>query len=171
MLNAVDSLFEYVKSRMATINPARVLGGLVDAQDWPPQNVQMEALYLIALPAVPVGKETYSAAIPILMHTLQWTWMVQGTDLAQAIIGANRGDRYRKNMQIRQDLLAALWPNFAEKKSWSVVGQAVVGASLNPVEFMIWTPVQFLERIDKASGLLYGTATIHLTDMESPILS
>jgi hypothetical protein len=176
MINAVDSYFEYVANRMATIvNPARKVVGVSDAMDWPPKTVLFEAFYLLVLGQKPViGKSFWSAAIPVLVHTLQWTWMIQGTDLSGNKVGRSRGDRYRTNMKMRQELLKATYPWFCQKQEWSVQGTTPSGLALQgtpvvPSEFVWWSPLTFLNRIDSDPGLIYGAATVQLTDMTEMI--
>jgi len=176
MLNAVDSYFEYCLTRWQTINPARNVVAILDAMDWPAKQVELEQVYLLTLGQRPLGKQFWSGSVPVLAHTLQWTWMIAGTDLQSGKVGRSRGDRYRKNMTIKQELLQASWPWFTEKKSWSVQGNtpsglSLVSSSLSPKEFMWWTELTFMNRIDRQSGLIYGTATLYLTDMDAAIIS
>ena len=177
MLDAVDSYFQYVAERMATINPDRQMVGVVDAMDWPPKNVDLilSGFYLMTLGQRPLtSKSFWSAAIPVVSHTLQWTWIIAGSDLTSGRVGRSRGDRYRTNMTMREELLKATYPWWTEKKEWSVVGNTPSGLaldseSLSPVEFVWWTPPTFLNRMDREAGVIYGAATVQLVEMTEEI--
>lgn len=170
MSDATDSHFRWVLSRMATINPKRQVFGIMNAQDWPPQQVQFESFYLLSLGEEPIGKSFDSASVPVLSHTLQWLWIVMGTDLQTGVVGRNRGDRYRIDAQMRAELLQALYPRFCEKQKWVLNGNSLMNLnvtpqSLNPVQSVWWSAPAFMRKSDKASGLVYGTAGISMTDM------
>lgn len=176
MLPAIDSYFEYVSDRMATVvNPNRKIVGLMDAMDWPPKNILMEAFYLLTLGEKPIiGKSFWSSSITTVVHTLQWTWIILGTDLTTGKIGRNRGDRYRVNMRMRQELITANYPWFCQKARWSVQGDTPSGVVLtsdpvDPPEFVWWQKSQFMNRIDRESGTVYGTATVNLVDMTEAV--
>jgi hypothetical protein len=176
LLSAIDSYYEYCTGRMVTINPSRKMAGILDGQDWPSNLVQMESFYLLTLGQRPLGKQFWSGTVPVLAHTLQWSWMISGTDLKNSKVGRNRGDRYRTNLTMREELLRASWPWFTEKLTWSVQGStpsglALQSQSLNPKESIWWTELTFMNRLDRASGLIYGTATVFLTDMDAAITS
>ncbi len=163
---------------MSTIvNPDRKMIGVVDAMDWPPNSVKMESFYLLVLGQKPViGKSFWSSAIPVVVHTLQWTWMIQGTDLSGNKVGRSRGDRYRTNMTMRQELLKATYPWFCQKQNWTVQGTTPSGLALQgtpvvPSESIWWSPPSFLNRLDTDSGMVYGGATIQLTDMTELIVA
>jgi hypothetical protein len=176
LLNAIDSYFELVQSRLASINPDRKVIGIMDAMDWPADPVISNAFYLLTLPARHTGKEFWSKAVPTFTHALQWTWIVIGSDLTKNKVGRNRGDRYRVNMTMREELIKASWPWYTEKQQFTVQGSSPSGlivkaASLTPKEYIWFTELSFLNKIDRDSGTLYGTATLYLTDMEDAIAS
>ena len=159
------------------INSARKIVGIMDAMDWPPKNVQNEAFYLLLLGARGITtKGFWSSAQPTLVHTVQWTWIVAGSDLTQGKIGRSRGDRYRTNMKMRDELITSTrgaW--WTEKLMWSVVGNTPSGVALksnelNPTEFIWFTPFVFLNRQDREAGLIYGAASVQITDMESALI-
>ena len=176
MLAAIDSYFEFIQQGILLTNPDRKVVGIVDAMDWPPKNIQTEAFYLMVMGARGInGKSFWSSAIPVIVHTLQWTWVIQGSDLTQGKIGRSRGDRYRTNIKMREELLKATqraW--FSEKLDWSVQGNtpsgvALVSAPKSPTEYFWWTPLQFLERQDRESGTIFGAATVQVTDMTAEV--
>lgn len=177
MIDVVDSYFEFLSAGIAAANPNRKVIGVMDAMDWPPKNVVLEAFYLLVMGARGItGKGFWSSANPTYVHTLQWTWIIAGSDLTQGKIGRSRGDRYRTNMTMRDELVVATqsaW--WTEKQQWSVVGNTPSGValkaqSLSPKEFVWWTPFTFLNRQDKESGLIYGAASVQITDMESALV-
>ncbi len=176
MLECIDTYFEYVSGRMATINPDRKVVGVMDAMDWPPKNVLLEGFYLLVIGQRPmIGKQFWSAAITTLSHTVQWTWLITGSDLTQGKVGRSRGDRYRTNMTMREELIKATYPWFATKEEWTVLGAtpsglALQGTPLTPTEDFWWGPPTFLNRIDRTSGVVYGAATVQLVSME-PIVT
>jgi len=174
LLCGIDSHYFSVRNRVIAFNPARKVMGVMDAQDWPPLNVEMESFYCLDLGAVPIGKQGYSATIPIVIHTVQWTWLVSGTDIQKGIQIKSRGDRYRINGQIEKELENGLYPGFAQKLSVEYAGadgSQLIGTPLDPVEYIMWSPASFVKKSDKVSGLLYGTCTVRITNMTDSILS
>lgn len=148
----------------------------MEAMDWPPKNIVLQAFYLLVLGQRQVGKSFWSPTVPVYTHTLQWTWIISGTDLTQGVVGRSRGDRYRTDMTMKEELLQASWPWFAPKTQWSVVGSTPAGLALtstplNPPETMWFTQPAFVSHVDKTSGMTTGTATIYLTDMDKQITS
>lgn len=171
-VDAVDSHYQYVKGRMATINPSRVVAGLLEAQDWPPKNVKLDAFYLLILAATSIGRQGYSASTPIKFHQCQWVWINKGTDLQQGVRSANRGDRFRTMEQMQGELIEALYPNFCEKQTWALDANGNwVGTSLNPVEYITWTPVELYEKGAMDSGVRYGSGAVKIFDMTDTITS
>lgn len=173
MSDAVDSHYAYVKSRIQTLNSARVFGGIVDALDWPPDEVKLDVFYLVLLPEeIPIGAQGQSAAIPILHPQVQWQWMIGGTDLTDTTKGRNKGDRYRTHSRMRNEILHGLFPGFTEKKRITSVNTttgAVTFESFVPRETVRWTRVSLRRTIDKDSGFIYGVGAITLTDMTDEI--
>ena len=170
MLDALDSHYFAVKNRILQLNPSRQVVGIMDAQDWPAQDVKFEALYCLCLGESPIGKQGWSPTIPIVYHTVQWTWLIAGTDTQAGIQGKSRGDRYRKNYQIEKELEYGIFPQFAQKNTYSIDGNGVLRITpVVPTEFILWTPVSFAKKSDKVSGLIYGTATTRITDMTGTI--
>jgi len=167
MIEALDSHYLFVKNRIQTLNPQRKLGGIMDAMDWPTQVVDFETIYCLTLGEVPIDKVGASAAIPILHHTVQWTWLILGTNPQAGLQIRSRGDRYRKHYQIVKEILNGTYPRFCEKlqvTSDPATGNLVT-AHMNPIEYITWTPVSISKKVDKASGLLYGIATVRITNM------
>lgn len=177
MHDAIDSYFQIMESGIFAANPNRRVIGLIDAMDWPPKNVVLEAFYLMVIGARGItGKSMWSPTNPTFVHTLQWTWIIAGSDLTSGTIGRSRGDRYRTNMSMRDELVMATRASWwTQKLVWSTTGNtpsgiALQSQSLNPPEYLWWTPLVFLNRQDRESGLIYGAATVQVTDMESSLI-
>lgn len=171
-VDSIDSHYQYMKGRMATINASRVVAGLLDAQDWPPKNVKLDAFYLLVLAANSIGRQGYSASTPIKFHHCQWVWINKGTDLQQGERMANRGDRFRTMEQMQGELIEALYPNFCQKQTFALdVNGNWVGSPLNPVEFITWTPVDMYEKSTMESGVRYGSGAVKIFDMTDTITS
>lgn len=178
MLAAIDSYFEFMQAGIQLANPGRKIIGISDAMDWPPKNIIFEAFYLLVIGQRGLSNKSFaSSAIPVIVHTLQWVWLVAGSDLTQGKIGRSRGDRYRTNIMMREELLKAtqsFW--FTEKLAWSIKGNTPSGIALesspkSPVEFVWWTPLTFLNRVDREAGVIYGAATVQITDMTQELVS
>jgi hypothetical protein len=171
-LDAQDSFYQFVKARIQAYNTNRIVAGVLNAQDWPPKNVKLESFYLLIIGEEPVGKQGFSPAVPIKFHLVQWTWIIKGQDLQQGERAANRGGRYRTMQMMKWELTQGMYPNYAEKQTWSLNASGVwTGQSLSPPMFMTWTPVSFHETFDKASQLAYGTGSTRIQDIQQPITS
>lgn len=170
-VDAIDSHYQYVKGRIAAINPQRQVKGLLMAQDWPPKKVALEAFYILNLADSPIGRQGDSATIPIVYEHVQWVWIIAGNDVSTGQQANNRGDRFRTAFQMKDELTQALYPRFAEKFTWSLVNGTWTPTPLNPVEYIHWPPPEFREKLDKDSGLVYGSAMVTLTTMLDPILA
>lgn len=171
-VDAIYSHYEYVKSRLAAINPQRVVKGLLDAQDWPAPPVATEAFYLLVLVDTPASKEFYSAAVPVKFHHVNWVWINKGTDLAQGQRKANRGDRFVSMMQMRGELTQALYPNFCQKFTWALDGNgSFTSTPENPVEYITWTPVEFQKKAAQDSGVMWGSGAVKIWNMTDTITS
>ena len=107
-VDAVDSHYQAVKARMATINPNRQVRGMLMARDWPPTNVKLEAFYLLSLADSSIGRQGYSQAAPMKLAHVQWVWVIVGTDVPQGVRQANRGDRFRTAFQMKDEMTKAL---------------------------------------------------------------
>lgn len=170
MIDVLDSHYNYVKTRVQSlVNPTRKFMGATMAQDWPNETVQMESFYMLDLGQVPIGRQSYSASVPILSYTVQWTWLIAGTDIQNGVKGRNRAERYRTNYDMKNELRIALFPNFCEKLQFSLSGETVIKTSYDPQEYITWTPSTFRDRIDKPSGLVYGLCTVQITGMTGNI--
>lgn len=171
MIEAIDSHYQSVKQRVLALNSARQFGGIMEARDWPTQPQLFDAFYLLTLGFTPLGKQAYSATSLIVSHLLQWVWIGKGTDIQSGIVGANRGDRYRTSLRMQTELLNGLYPYFTQKQTWAADQNTgkVTGTPVQPPESILWTPPVFHSRTDKASGLIYGAASVNLTSMTDSI--
>lgn len=170
MIESIDSYFMMIRSRIATLNPTREVIGVLDAGEWPPENITPHAFYLLLLGSVEVrGGSTPS--VPVYVHTLQWQWFVQGSDLTAGVRGKNRGDRYRIIMQMRNEIRIANFPRFTEKLIYSPAADGqLTSQSLTPPEQVWWKMPTFYKRSDKESGSVYEVASIEITDM-TPLIT
>lgn len=172
MINALDTLWNSVRTRWATINSSRKLMGIMDAQDFPPQVVEFDAVYMLVLADQPLGRQADSAAVPVFVHTVQFTWVNEGSDIGteQNSDGRNRGDRYRVNRQMIHEMVQALYPRFAQAIQLPT-GNQLANASSFQIETLnlpiLWTYPSFNSRADKGSGLIYQTCTVRVTGMFS----
>lgn len=178
-LDAIDSYLQYVKARLLLIPTVQAaitagvkrIAGYMDAQDWPNKNVIFDTFYLLDLGDVPVGRTFYSAQTPVLFRQVQWVWVNKGTDLTQGVRQANRGDRFRTMEIMKGELLNASFPGFCLKQTWALVNGTWTGTPSPTNEQILWKPIEFHTKPDKASGIIYGTAMTRLVDMTDPILT
>lgn len=167
---AIDSHYLAVKARVLNINATRVFAGVMSSQDWPPKDVQLEAFYLLVMGEVPLGRQAYSASIPVKVHTVQWSWLIVGMDIQKGIQLRNRGDRYRTHFTMKGELENGVFPGFAQKQNVVVNNSGqLVAVPIVPTEYIVWSPVSFVDRNEKASGVTYGLGTVRITDMTDAI--
>jgi hypothetical protein len=170
-IDAIDSFFMEMRTRMATINPNRVVKGYAMAQDWPFENVALEAFYLLTMKDTAADRNFYSASTPVKFHHVQWVWIIKGTDTPQGVRQANRGDRFRTLFQMKDELIQAMYPNFCEKLTFSLVNGTWTGVPENPVEYITWTPVEFAEKSAMDSGIVWGIGSTKIWTMTDTITS
>lgn len=167
--DAIDSYYQYVKGRIKSLNSTRIVAGLLNAQDWPNTKAKLEAFYLLVLKDASAPRGTYSAESPIIAQYVQWVWTIRGNEIPDGMRAANRGDRFRTDQAMRGELLSANTPYCTEKKTWKLVNGLWVGSSLDPVEYFTWSMPQFGPTLDKSSGLVYGAASVCITNMTDHI--
>lgn len=177
-VDAIDSFYQAIKARIVAqsialgqTTPLYPAKGLLEAQDWPNKDAISNAFYLLTLDDKAVGRQMYSATVPVKFHLVQWVWIITGTDLQSGQRAENRGDRFRVGQAMKDVLTNAHYPNFAEKKSWALSGANWVGTSLVPPEFITWSPVEFAPKSDQASGVIYGAAGLRIWNMLDSIPS
>jgi hypothetical protein len=170
--DALDSYYQYVKARILAVNQDRIVGGMLDAQDWPSKPFKLDTFYLLTLHEEPPGKEFYSQYAPPIFHSVQWVWVNKGMDLNPGERKANRGDRYRTNEQMKGELLIGAVPGYAEKFSWALDANGNwVSTPLDPPEVITWKPLEFHKKSDKDSGIIYGAAATRIFDMTDVVAS
>jgi hypothetical protein len=171
--DAQYSFYSYVKSRILTKNPDRLVAGILNAQDWPIKNIKFDAFYLLVLGEEPIGRQGYSQYSPMLFHLVQWVWMNKGTDTpALGVRQANRGDRFVTMQDMIGELLYGLAPGYGLKQTWALVNGTFTGSPTSiPNDTITWTPATFHQKQDKSSGLAYGSAQIRIWDTTDVITS
>ena len=165
MIDTLDTYFSYCKTQMALVNSSQRFGGVIMARDWPLTPPIQGALYLLFLSAVPQNAGTPSQAL--YEYFCQWVWLYIGTDIQQNQQAANRGDRYRSNLQIIGNLRQANYPGFTRKMTYSADSQGnvtstpVVGVyPPSAIEMIRWTQPRFMPKQDEKSGLVFGAAAV-----------
>lgn len=183
LTDIIDSHYAYVLKRLISNNArvvingvsvAQPMGGMLDARDWPQTQVVEGALYLLAQRVVPSGGTKSQRRFTCFC---QWSWVLLGTDLSGYQEGANRGDRYRQNMQIEQNIREACYPNSCQKMVYSVdsegVGSGVAAQSVYPAsstEWVLWNEPTFRPRLDAdKSGAIFGGAAVDLVGYDNMI--
>jgi len=170
LIDAIDSYIRHVRLRMGTINPSRHVRGPIDAEDWPPKQIEFETFYLLTLSDVESPEGTIE--VPIYTHMVQWTWAILGADLGDGTKGRNRGNRYRTDYQLKDELRRANNPNHADKVHLSVGNSETGTLTYMPSDIqeqITWSKLHFNKQTDKPSGLLYVTATVYITQITEPI--
>ena len=170
--SVVDSHYAHVKARIIAANASRQFGGIMEAQGWPGPSVKLEAFYLLTLGESPAGRSMGSIADQTYFFTLQWTWIIAGTSLTDTVQGQNRGDRYRLNTSMKNELRHGAFPLFTEKRKigFDSFDYSITKTSFDPKEYLHWSKFSFTQKLDGASGLIYGMATTYVTSTTEEIL-
>ena len=167
MIEATDSYIREIRLRMQSINPNRVIKGPMDTSDWPPKEIVFEALYLLTLNDI---SGNGSQEVPIYAHQVQWVWVILGADIGDGKRGRNRGNRYRVDYAIKDELRRASSPNLTEKVRLSESNGQLVATPFNPPQFITWSRLDFgPKRSDQNSGVVYGLASTNITQITDPI--
>lgn len=189
MLSILDSYYAAVVQQMTTIG-ARItvpnvgssgvqtipqpFGGIVNAADWPQTPVVNAVtpegtLYLLVVNQVPI--ERRSQAQIEYEFQCNWQWILLGTDLQAFTQGLNRSDRYRTDMQIRENLRQANYPGFCRQQDSSLNPESgaitwtnsVTPYPTNPIEIVRWSKLRFMPKYDNQnSGVVYGSARVEV---------
>lgn len=166
MIDWSDSHYNYVLQRILAVNPTRKFSGIVQARSWPIEKADPESFYLLLGNNAPLkGKIPISA--PAYSEKVQWAWQIIGNDIPANALQRNRGDRYRTNFTMAQELVHGMWPFFCEKLQFAisdVAGSPVLTATSYVPKEMLWfkEPV-FTDRFDKSSGILFGYGASEVT--------
>lgn len=170
--DAIDTYYQYVKARVLSKNPSRIVAGMLIAQDWPAEKAKTEAFYLVDDGPLPVKKGAYSIGSPIFIHQLHWHCIIKGTDIQEGVRQANRGDRYRIMLAMEDEMIFANWPQFTQKLHWFLAGNGKwTSTAPNTPESIWWSSVKFHPRIDRESGKIELVAPVTLTNMLESITS
>lgn len=182
MIETLDTFVMFVKAQLVavsatvTINgvtgPQRV-GEVLEARDWPLTAPAQGAIYLLFQAANPLN-QVGTQAQNLYEYHCQWVWLLTGQDLQANQQGANRGDRYRTNLQIMANLRNAHYPGYCPKKSYTADSQGnltvVPVQSTYPksnVETIVWTKPKFMPRAtNDKSGTLYNAAAVSVISYE-----
>jgi hypothetical protein len=171
--DALDSYFKYVKARIIIANSNRLVPGMIEANAWPPEEVHDESFYLLILGENP-SNNFGSVSSRGIIHTVQWTWIVIGTDLPQSnVVGRNKGNRYRNNAKMKQELLNGLFPNYCDKNNYvpQQQGNTLVSVPTPVGEKIWWSAPRFLpSKLEDKSGVLYGAAQVFVSEFSDLII-
>jgi hypothetical protein len=169
LVDTLDSYYQYVKNRVLQVNPDRVFGGIAQARDWPMKEALLDTPYLLDLSdtAVPFGKSV-SNYQPSILYRVQWAWLVQGDNIQQNTQAANRGDKYRINMKMKQEIITGHYPGFCEKMQYFVTddgsGNPVLSfMEYNPPEFIRFSQPRFSDKQDQNSGILFCSGAVSVS--------
>lgn len=181
LIDSIDSYYWYVRSRLQSAvtklpDGSTAIGtykakGLVMALDWPPNNVVENVFYLLTMQDNPIGRQGYSAAMPMIFHNVMWKAIVIGDELTQGERAENRGTRFRTLWGMKEALRQAVFPNFTEKLSFSLVNGVWTGVSKNPIEYITWTPPVAKEMQAEDAGAVELSAMVRIWDMSDEILA
>lgn len=168
LIDTIDSFYEFVLANVHVLNPARVFGGIVEARDWPPKSLVPAAPYLAILRDTPTRTKPQSFYAPLMTDIVEWRWALMGDNIPQNAQAANRGDKYRLNVQIMQELLSAHNPGYAMKSQWGVTNDVnnnaiKVSTPYNPPEPFWWSIPEFTRKQDRQSGMVYTAATVQVS--------
>lgn len=170
--DAIDTYYQYVKTRILALNSGRTVAGLLQAQDWPPEKVKTESFYLVDDGPMPVGRQAYSIGSPIYLHALHWHFVIVGTDIKEGVRQANRGDRFRIMLAMENELINANYPLFTMKLHWALDGNGKWTSTAPDIpEAIFWSSMKFVPRPDKTSGKIEVVASVTLTNMLEAITS
>lgn len=165
-----DSHYAYVKARILAINPTRVFSGIVHASDWPSVQAIPESFYLVTNTLDPFRSEgpgtgSVSASSLLYGETVSWVWAILGTDIQAGTVAANRGDRYRTNLQMVQEIIQGWFPGFCQKQQFSInqANGALIATPYVPAEQVWFSPPKFSTRIERSTGIMFGSAATIIT--------
>lgn len=176
LISALDTYYTFIVRQMSTLGAqvsingvtmAQPFGGMVNARDWPQTKSIEGALYLLFLNAIPTRGGT--SAQREYEYFLQWVWTIIGSDITPGQQEQNRGNRYRTDLQIMENLNQASYPGFCRKQDFSSDSEGVVTAlpssSVYPVsdwESIRWTDPSFMPKTDQKSGVVFGAAKVEV---------
>lgn len=177
IISALDTYYHYIRQRMidltatVLINGSQVaqpMGGISNAQDWPQVSVEEGQLQLLLLTQQPTQRGTQ--AVLEYVYFVQWVWILIGQDIQASQQAFNRGDRYRADQQIIQNLRNAHYPGFCNKSDFTVDSLGVVTRTPattqvpnNNFEAVRWTMPVMRPKLDTHNtGMQYNAAAVEL---------
>lgn len=177
LISAVDTYFRHMAQRLLTNNAQVAINGAVvsqpigivsNAQDWPQIKPVEGAVYLLVLDQQPVQKQMSKVQV-YYEYILQWVWILIGTDIPPDSQAANRGDNYRSNAQIQENLFQANFPGFTQEYDFVGNGDGTVTATptvtaypVSPVSIVRWSELRFMPKGNQGAGVVYGAAAVEL---------
>ena len=175
-VDTIESFYYWVRSRVLTINSARVFGGIVQARDWPLKVATLEAPYLLIQSdtSVPFAKSVSQQQSNSLLR-VQWAWMIQGDNIQANAQSTNRGNKYRINMQMIDEMRNGHFPGQCEKLQYTLTDDGTgnplqVVTEYNPPEYVRWTQPRFSDKIDRTSGILFCSGAVSVVAFAPAIL-
>jgi hypothetical protein len=166
MQDVLDTFYKFVSDNITALGVSQPMHGIIAVQDWPPVDLDLNGgLYLLHLTSTPVPEKSKPAQ-EYIEHFIQWNWAIQGGDIQPANVDSNRGSRWRTHMALQELIRQSHFPGFCLKRS--IQGYDATAASgtftpYSPTEMIYWTAPKCLAKYDKASGLIYGVATLQVS--------
>lgn len=172
-VDALDTFWYYVTQRIISQFPTQPIGNIVDASDWPFLQAVDQALYLVT-GNMRNGKNVNSRQSQLGTYSARWSWPIIGTNLAQGVQAANRGDRYRTMATIKAALEFGLYPGYTQKQQYAVVDDGTGNPILQVVtpyayESVWWSKADFIDKEDAKTGIIYGYAAVAVSTFEPEI--
>jgi hypothetical protein len=174
-IDALDSHWVYVTQRIIAQWPSTVIGGIVEATEWPLEKPVDNGIYLIC------GNSRYSRNMPsrqssLMTYQARWAWFAIGSDLTQSEYAANRGDRYRLAAAWRSMMAYGLFPGFCQKQQYALQdngsGQPqLITTTPYAYENVWWGRPDFAMRTDQQTGITFGYAAVPISAFDPEINS
>jgi len=189
LISILDTYYSFIKSQMSLLGAtitvsingqptpiAQPFGGVVNAADWPQQPLVNPVtpegtLFLLVINAVEVpSREVSTESQTLYQFQCQWVWVLLGSDIQNGQQGMNRGDRYRTNLQIIDNLNQSHFPGFTQQKDYAVDSEGNVTSQFsttpypaNPIEIVRWSNLRFMPKSEnQKTGLVYGAAQVDI---------
>lgn len=172
-VDALDTHWVYVTTRILQLNPGAVIGSIVSATNWPLQKPTDQAIYLITGNAKP-SKSVNSRQSALMTYDARWCWFSIGTDLTQGEQAASRGDRYRLAAAWRSTMEFGLFPGFTQKQQYAIQdngsGQPILVITTPYIhEDVWWSKPSFAEKTDQQTGMTFSYAAVAISAFDPEI--
>ena len=167
LVDTIDSFYQWVKANVLAQNPQRQFGGIVEARDWPPKNILPATPYLATLRDIPT-RTKQSFYQPLVSELVEWRWALVGDNIPANAQAANRGDKYRINVLVMQELLSAHNPGYCPKSQYTVTNDVnnepvLVATPYSPQDSLWWTIPEFTRKVDRQTGMIYTAGQVQVT--------